>query len=128
LGIPLTPPPSQTPATGDQANAVVTGSFTATGAGSDFSVYGVFNIAVWGTFDATAVLQKTFDGGTTWIGVLSPYTGTAVSITASGALQFAECEQGVSYRLDCSTYVSGTMNYRLSTSGLMAMSAGATSF
>jgi hypothetical protein len=125
LGIPLSPPPSQTPAKGDQANAVITGALVATGEDAqEITLYGVFNFAVWGTFVGTIQVEKTYDAGTTWIPVYSPFTGGALALTAPGSVSIGEGERGVSYRAHCTQYVSGTLNYRFSATGLMAQSAG----
>jgi hypothetical protein len=42
--------------------------------------------------------------------------GTPVSLT------FGEPERGVLYRLNCLSYASGVVNYRLSSTGMAAMS------
>lgn len=86
-------------ATGADANAIFTGA-------------GV-------TYSATVQLERSFDGGNTWIvaniggsGALAQYsTGTPVSLT------FGEPEKNVLYRLNCIAYTSGTINYRFSQTG-----------
>jgi len=100
----------------------ITGTFGATGNGTSFvpepavdlkHVVG-FNVAVWGTFVGTAVLEKTYDAGVNWIPVLRPGGNTAVSYTAPCTEVFYEPEDSVAYRLRCSAYTSGTISYRLS--------------
>lgn len=67
----------------------------------------------------TIQLERSFDGGNTWIvaniggsGALAQYsTGTPVSLT------FGEPEKNVLYRLNCTAYTSGTINYRFSQTG-----------
>lgn len=98
----------------DLAQQVVSGDFTASGQSDPINVYGGFNVAVWGTFSATVALEKSFDGGTTYVPVVTEGLG-AVSFTASAAFEYAEVELGVYYRLNC-TFTSGTVNYRLSAS------------
>ncbi len=76
------------------------------------------------TFVATVQLERCFDGGKTWLpcniggsGTLASYNvGTPVSLT------FGEPERGVLYRFNCLAYTSGTINYRLSSTGAAAMS------
>lgn len=76
------------------------------------------------TFVATAQLERSFDGGNTWIvaniggqGSLAQWSaGTPVSAA------FGEPEMGVLYRINCIAYTSGTINYRISTTGAAAMS------
>ena len=98
------------------------GTFGATGNGLTFipepaqdlkHVVG-FNVSVWGTFVGTAVLERSFDAGTTWIPVLRPGGNTAVSYTAPSSEVLYEPEDSVMYRLRCSAWTSGTINYRLS--------------
>lgn len=103
------------PTTPDLAQQVVTGTFTGTTASTSINVVGGFNVAVWGTFSATVAVQKSFDGGTTFIPVLDD-TQTPVAFTQSSAFEFSEVELGVLYRLNCGTFVSGTVNYRMSAS------------
>ena len=64
--------------------------------------------------------ERSFDGGTTWIvagiggsGLQAVYStpNTDVSVRAF------EPEVGVIYRLDCTAYTSGTIKYRMSTTG-----------
>ncbi len=118
MGIPLTTTPTQTPPAKDQATAVVTNHITATStvALGPFSVYGDFNFAVWGTTGATVKLQKTFDGGTTYIDALMN-SGTVLALTAPGAIQVTEVERGVSYIANCTTFGSGTLTLRFSGNG-----------
>ena len=123
------------PASGDQANLVIAGNFVATGVSVAAPVYGAFNVAIYGSggpngnWNGTVQLERSFDGGTTWIicGVggggqqaiyTSAGTGTDYSFTAN------EPERGVGYRLHCTAYTSGTINYRLSTTGVLGTTNG----
>ena len=118
MGIPLSTPPSQTPPAHDQASAVVTNAITATATAGlgPFSVYGDFNFAAWGTTAFTVKLQKTFDGGTTYIDAMIN-AGTVIALTAPGAVQLYESERGVSYIANCTTFGSGTLSLRFSANG-----------
>ena len=66
-----------------------------------------FNISVWGIFVGTVTLQRSFDGGTTWLNV----TNYSVPTEDQGH----ENETGVLYRLGIMTgnYTSGTANVRI---------------
>lgn len=97
----------------------LTGTFTATGQSPTFgSAAGCtnINITLTGTGVASIQLEKSFDTGATWSGIFAggtqlyqwSYTGTNLSETAG------ETEKGVLYRLNCTAYTSGTINYRLS--------------
>lgn len=113
----------------DQALLAVTGTFAAIGASGRAlapvkneaatisyspAFTGLFNVALWGTFAATMVLERSFDGGTTFMAVSSDTVGTANTYTAPMSMTVTEVEQGVLYRWRCSAYTSGTVNYRIS--------------
>lgn len=77
-------------------------------------------------YSATVQLERSFDGGSTWLvanvggsGVLAQWpTGTPVAVT------FGEPEKQVLYRLNTIAYTSGTINYRISETGGAAESLG----
>lgn len=104
--------------------ANVTGSFTATGQSASFIPFisdrstkaGVFNIALTGTGVAAIQLEKSFDNGTTWCqlygGGTQLYQWAYNSVNLSE--QATESEQGVIFRLNCTGFTSGTINYRIS--------------
>ena len=125
MGIPVAAAstPSTTPPAGDLANAVLTGTLTSATQSTIWSCYGAFNFAVWGTFTANLQLEKTYDSSTTWIPVAFNNNPTQVFVNAPASLTIGELERGVAYRLNCVSFTTGTINYRFSTSGTMAMSA-----
>jgi hypothetical protein len=132
LGIPIAA--AQTPPANDQANAVVSGAFTgAAQVSGSFLVWGPFNVFLYGpsgpngNWNGTVQLERCFDGGVTWIvcGIggaglqavwASAGTGSDISIIAG------EVEKGMIYRLRCTAFVSGPINYRMSTTGQAALS------
>lgn len=116
MGIPSANSAPGTPPAGDMANAVVQGTFTATGLSPLFGFYGPFNVSVWGTFSGTVLLTRSFDGGTTWLPRTDTPSGNG-SFTAPASFAISEPEKGVLYQLDCSAFVSGTVNYRMSAFG-----------
>lgn len=136
MGIPATPPVTPTPPAGDKANLVFSSAqagnapITATGVTGWVEIFGAFNLAIWanggpnGAWVGTVRLERSFDGGTTPIvcGVggggqqASWTTGTDLSLVVG------ECEKGVLYRLNCTAWTSGTINWRMSTTGQAAMS------
>jgi hypothetical protein len=126
MGIPIsgTDAAPGTPPAGDMANGVVSGTFTATGASQAYCFFGPFNISVWGTFSGTVLVQRSFDGGTTWLTRLDTPVGSG-SFTAPATFALSEPEQGVSYQLECSVFTSGTVNYRMSATGGAATAWGA---
>lgn len=113
----------------EQASLVVAGSFTGTGQSGNATAYGMigvpntgvpavfygpFNAVLYGTFVATAQLECSFDGGTTWILISEDTAGDGAIYTAPCKLTPYEPEKGVLYRWNCTAYTSGTMNYRIS--------------
>jgi hypothetical protein len=113
----LSAPPTVSPATTAQIAfqfALTGNGVTATGADAAASFTGA---AV--SYSGTLQLERSFDGGFTWIvcnigsaGALAQWTaGTPVSLT------FGEPEKNVLYRINCTAYSSGTINYRISQTG-----------
>lgn len=77
-------------------------------------VVGVFNVAITGTFSATLQLERSFDGGTTWVPLSGSVVGTTVTFTAPTTFQLQEPERAVFYRVNCTVFVSGPANVRIS--------------
>lgn len=124
---------SQTPPAGDLANAVVSGAFTGTGQSGLFTCWGPFNLLLYGnsgpngSWAGTVRLERSFDGGTTWIvcgigGAGQQASWTGVGANSDVSVVVGEPEKGVVYRLNCTAYGSGTINYRLSATGQAALS------
>lgn len=109
-----------TPTSPDTNQGLVTGSFGATGQSAAFVVdsnknwAGFFNAVLWGTFVGTAQLERSFDGGTTWIVANIDGSATPAAYTGPMSATFKECERNVLWRWNCTAYTSGTANYRLS--------------
>lgn len=76
------------------------------------------------SYSGSVQLERSFGGGNPWIvcnvggsGAQAIWnTGTPVSLVAG------EPEKGVAYRLNCTALSSGTINYRMSTTGAAALS------
>jgi hypothetical protein len=136
MGIPASSPVSITPASrADRANFAVTGSITGTGTVGPWMIYGPFNVMFGGSggpngsYSATIQLERSFDGGTTWyVAGVGGSGAQAVYATPNQdvSLVVLEPEAGVLYRLRCTVYTSGTINYRISGNGAAAMSLGST--
>lgn len=97
----------------EQAQTLLSGVFAGTGSSTSAPFLGPFNFTIWGTFSATVNLQKSFDGGTTWL-VARDVNGNALTLTAADTHVVEEVEPGVLYRANCSAYTSGNANYRIS--------------
>ena len=134
MGIPFNSAATGTPPTNDQADVVIAGSFGATGLSAAWIFYGSFNIVLYGSggpngaWDGSVQLERSFDGGSTWIVAGVGGSGAqAVYATATGAdvsIVCMEPERGVGYRLHCTAWTSGTINYRMSATGIESTSNG----
>ena len=64
-------------------------------------------------------LERSFDGGLTWIVCNLGSAGTLAQWNGGGpiGLTFGEPERQVAYRFNCIAYTSGTINYRISQTG-----------
>jgi len=74
-------------------------------------VAGPLNLSIWGTFEATVTLQRSFDGGSTWLTCSLDAQGTPAVFTGAVELRIDDAEPGTLYRLSC-VWASGTVNYR----------------
>lgn len=97
----------------EQAQTVLSGAFIGTGSSTNAAFLGKFNFTINGTFVATINLQKSFDGGATWL-VARDVNGNAMTLSAADTRLIEEVEPGVLYRANCSAFTSGTANYRIS--------------
>lgn len=110
-----------TPALADSGVTAVTGTFTGTGNGSVFTpaagrpfnltVYATGGTAPGSTLNATVYLARSIDGGTTYL-PMTAAGGGIYSFTALANEGLYESQTGATYRLVCSSYTSGTINYR----------------
>lgn len=98
---------------------VITGSFTATGQSASFAPFSQpvpprdFNVSLWGTFSATVQLERSLDNGSTWLPITA--AGTQLYVWTTPASEVVEePEASVIYRLNCTAFTSGTVNYRIS--------------
>jgi hypothetical protein len=91
----------------------VTGTFNGLGTSLTLTPRAMrsFNFSLWGTFVATIILERSFDGGTTWLPLRMP---PAYSFNCPLSDTFQDGEYGNQYRFRCSSYTSGTINYRIS--------------
>lgn len=81
--------------------------------------------------NATVVIERSFDGGVTWLecniggaGTPAQYQLGSAAINNPVSVVVSEPEQGVAYRLHCTAYTSGTVNYRVSTTGAASLPWG----
>ena len=98
----------------EQADAVFIAAVTATGATNLGVMLGYYRLFFSGTFTATAQLECSYDGGSTWIPASLDTSGDAASYSTPVSLTGFEPEKGIYYRVNCTAYTSGTINVRLS--------------
>jgi hypothetical protein len=95
---------------------LLTGSFSGTGQSNAVAIWGDFNLNLSGTFSATVQLERSFDSQVTWTVVATDGIGTPAIYNKPIGLLGLEVEPGVYYRLNCTGFSSGPLNYRLSQS------------
>lgn len=88
----------------------LTGTFTADDTSDEVYLFRHFNLSIQGTFAATINIQRSFDRGATW--------ETTDSVTTKVSTVGFEPERGVMYRLSCSGYTSGSVEYRIGGNGI----------
>lgn len=86
--------------------ALLSGTFSATGQSDTVSIRGHFNVSLSGFGSGTIGVQRSFDSGGTWL--------TIEEFTSDVERRGYEQEIDVIYRLNCSSYSSGTLAYRIS--------------
>ena len=89
-------------------------------------VYGFFNFALWGSpinadgtsgaFSGTVALERSLDGGRTFIPVAPDGLGTPAVYTTTVSLVGEETQPNVLYRANCTSYSSGTISWQISQS------------
>lgn len=101
---------SAAPTAGTSSTSPQFFSFALTGnavlGGADSSATFTGASIVW---SGTVNIEKSFDGGSTWVVYSTSTSPITIAIT--------ENELGVYYRANCTTYTSGTINYRFSITG-----------
>lgn len=108
----------------DTANPLSVGTLGAVGTSPPVVLYGSFNISLWGTFSGSVQLERSFDGGVTWLPVSASSGGTVLAWTAPVSLTWPEIEHQVLYHLNCTALTAGTVNFRLSQSSDLAFIGG----
>lgn len=97
----------------DFAEALAAGSLSATGVSLAVEMDAPFNLSVWGSPGGAWAIERSFDGGTTWI-PLSLSDGSANAFNGNVTLPILNVfEAGVLYRINW-TRTSGTLFWRMS--------------
>lgn len=94
----------------------LSGSFAATGQSAAVDIRGKANLLIEGGV-GTVVLEKSFDGGATFHAVSRDSAGNNAAYTTADDVAFngtvEEVQDGIKYRLNCTAFTSGPINYRL---------------
>lgn len=96
-----------------EAGNVVTGTLAAVANGPAVPLSGVANFLLSGAFVASLRLAVSFDAGTTWIPVTGS-DGAVRTFSAPERIVLDEPEEGVVYRIECTSWTSGTVAWRFS--------------
>jgi hypothetical protein len=96
------------------APQVAAASLTSVSQATGIMMLGTFNAVISGTFVGTAELQRSFDGGTTYVPCGIDAAGDVADYTSPVSLVIAEGEPGVYYRWACTAFTSGTIVTRIS--------------
>lgn len=102
------------PGGAEQAQRCAAGAFSAPGASAGINLSGAFNFSLWGAFTGSASLERSFDGGTTWLNCSIDTSGDPNAFTAPTSGTCSEPESGVLYRVNCTALSAGAINWRLS--------------
>lgn len=99
----------------DEASILNGGILSAVGTSAPTAIkHGYFNFSLWGTFSGTVSLERSFDGGDTWLNASATSTGNPNSFTAPCSIVAHEPERGMLYRVNCTQISSGSINWRIS--------------
>jgi hypothetical protein len=100
----------------DSTGANLTGQVvagTATGAATSPTFWGRrLNVAFTGTPTFAATVERTYDGGTTWIPL--SVLGTPVAFTVPATESVDGLEEGLGHRINVASVAAGTLTYRMS--------------
>lgn len=97
-------------------SGTITGTASSTASNTSFiSMLGVFNATISGTWaGATMQLQKSFDGGSSFVPATVDAGGTAANFTGNASVCVYEPEPGIYYRWQPTiALASGTVAWRL---------------
>jgi len=96
------------------ASSVLTGTLSSAAAGESRVFTGTFNVELQISGTLTVAIQRSFDGGTTFVTVAQSADGTAAAYTASTSFSLFEPEEGVYWRVNVTSFTSGSCTFRVS--------------
>ena len=92
------------------------GAATATGAQAAIRVQAGMpvRVEIWGTFVGTIRVERSGDGGTTWLPLTVAGVAAATFTAPANERVDEENQEGAQWRLNVTGFTSGTINWRLS--------------
>ena len=100
----------------DVGKNVISGTFGATGQSASIPVFGFASVFIEGG-TGTVEVERSTDGGANFHAVSQDEIGTPAAYATTTDVGFNgrifEPESQVLYRFNCTSYTSGTINYRL---------------
>lgn len=75
--------------------------------------YGWFSLNIYGSFNATIQVERSPDNGTTFLPVAIDPTGTYAIYTVPVSLNGFSPDTGIQFRLNCTAFTTGPVNFRL---------------
>lgn len=98
------------------SKTVVTGTFGATGQSAAIPVKGFASVLIENGV-GTVQIERSFDDGSNWYPISKNSDGDVASYVTASDLAYNGTVQepmfGVQYRLNCTAYTSGSINYRI---------------
>lgn len=95
-----------------QAARVTSGTISGTGGTAGAAILGDVLFAISGTFTGAVQLERSFDGGTTYVPARDELGGL-VQLALPGEIKVSETEGGVLYRLNCTALSAGTIAWQV---------------
>lgn len=94
------------------AGQIAAGTISGTGGTTGQVILGDVVFALSGTFTGVVQLERSFDGGTTWIPVRDE-AGALIALAVPGEFKVSETEGGTLYRLNCTALSAGTIAWQV---------------
>jgi hypothetical protein len=95
--------------------SLISGTFTGTGQLSPaVNFLREFSVCLGGTFNATVLIERSPDNGASWFPCSTDASGTAASYTSPVSVDVVSLVHPMLYRLHCTAFSTGTVNWTLS--------------
>lgn len=95
-------------------NKILTGSFAGAGHSNNIPIYGQFNFTLSGDFSANIAIQRKFSDSNDWHTISKDAQGNSAIFMTPVSLIINEVERAVAYRVNCLSFTSGPVEFRIS--------------